>query len=168
MNQPGPNPQLNLALSIVAPVIAVIAAVTFWFTKPVPVTPTAPVAVNVSAAKLPDPGVVYANTLPGGGGTGAAAAGQMGAAFFRLRPLLPPVCPICTAPHLSPAPHDAIRGFIDISVKLSTRPVQSGPPPIQISSARPNEVSESVQPGFGITSTGFQSRPHTKPSSAKP
>jgi uncharacterized membrane protein YgcG len=90
MNQPGPNPQLNLALSIVAPVIAVIAAVTFWFTKPVPVAPAAPTPVNVSAAKLPEPGVVFANNLPGGGSSSVAGGGAASAGFGGGRPGGPP------------------------------------------------------------------------------
>ena len=76
MNQPGPNQQLNLVLSIVAPVIAVITALAFWFTKPVPVAPAPPAPVNVAAAKLPDPGVQYVNALPNAGsGSGGGVAG---------------------------------------------------------------------------------------------
>lgn len=78
---PGPNSQTNLVISIVAPVIAVIAVLVLYFTKPVLVPEPAPAAVNTTAAKLPDPGVQLANALPGSGGTGgggAAAGGGFG------------------------------------------------------------------------------------------
>jgi uncharacterized membrane protein YgcG len=80
MSHPGPNPQLNLALSIVAPVIALITVAVLWFTKPVITTPTAPTAVNTTAAKLPDGGTVFANALPNAGAApaGGGAGGGMG------------------------------------------------------------------------------------------
>lgn len=79
---PGPNSQTNLVISIVAPVIAVIAVLVLYFTKPVLVPEPAPAAVNTTEAKLPDPGVQLANALPGSGGTGGggAAAGGPGGA----------------------------------------------------------------------------------------
>lgn len=75
---PGPNTQLNLVLSIVAPVIAVIAVLVLYFTKPVPVTTAAPAAVNTTTAKLPDPGVQLATALPGAGSAGNAGGGAAG------------------------------------------------------------------------------------------
>lgn len=76
MTQPGPNPQTNLIFSIVAPVVALIAVAVIYFTKPVPVAPAPPTAVNVSAAKLPADSVVMANALPGAGNaSGGSAAG---------------------------------------------------------------------------------------------
>jgi hypothetical protein len=74
MSNPGPNPQLNLALSIVAPVIALIAVAVLYFTKPVPVSPADPTPVNTAAAKLPDATVSLTNQLPGG----SSAAGGVG------------------------------------------------------------------------------------------
>lgn len=75
---PGPNPQTNLILSIVAPVIALIAIAVLWFTKPVVQTPPAPAAVNTAAAKLPDSGVALATALPGGGSGAGAVGGPAG------------------------------------------------------------------------------------------
>jgi hypothetical protein len=72
----GPNPQTNLIISIVAPVIALIAIAVLYFTKPTLVPEAAPAAVNTTAAKLPDPGVQMGNALPGaGGGASGGAAG---------------------------------------------------------------------------------------------
>jgi hypothetical protein len=82
MSQPAHNPQLNLALSIVAPVIMLIAVAVLWFTKPEPVAPTPPTAVNTTASKLPDPGVSFVNALPGAG-SGAASGGAAGGGGFR-------------------------------------------------------------------------------------
>lgn len=84
MAQPGPNPQTNLIISIVAPVVALIAIAVMYFTKPVITAPAAPTPVNTTAAKLPDPGVVPANALPGAGnsGTGGAQAGMGGGTPF--------------------------------------------------------------------------------------
>jgi uncharacterized membrane protein YgcG len=85
MSQHAPNPQLNLALSIVAPVIMLIAVAVLWFTKPVVTPPAAPTAVNTTATKLPDAGTVYANALPNAGsapaGGGAGPAGGGAPAF---------------------------------------------------------------------------------------
>lgn len=75
---PGPNPQTNLILSIVAPVIALIAIAVLWFTKPVVQAPAAPTAVNTAAAKLPDAGVSMATALPGGGSGAGAVGGSVG------------------------------------------------------------------------------------------
>ena len=75
---PGPNPQTNLILSIVAPVIALIAIAVLWFTKPVVQAPAAPAAVNTAAAKLPDAGVSMAAALPGGGSGAGAVGGPAG------------------------------------------------------------------------------------------
>ena len=77
MTQPGPNPQTNLIFSIVAPVVALIAVAVIYFTKPVPVAPAPPAAVNVAPAKLPADNVVMANALPG---SGNAASGPGGGA----------------------------------------------------------------------------------------
>jgi hypothetical protein len=71
----GPNPQTNLIISIVAPVIALIAIAVLYFTKPTLVPEAAPAAVNTTEAKLPDPGVQMGNALPGAGGGAAAGAG---------------------------------------------------------------------------------------------
>lgn len=73
----GPNPQTNLIISIVAPVIALIAIAVLYFTKPTLVPEAAPTAVNTTVAKLPDPGVQMGNALPGAGAgaAGGAAAG---------------------------------------------------------------------------------------------
>jgi hypothetical protein len=75
MSNPGPNPQTNLILSIVFPVVALIAIAVVFFTKPVPTAPGAPTAINTQAAKLPNGeppygGVTIANQLPSGGGNG--------------------------------------------------------------------------------------------------
>ncbi len=86
MTQQGPNPQTNMIFSIVAPVVALIGFAIIYFTKPVPVAPTPPVAVNITPAPLPANSVVMANALPnagtasGGasGGGPAAAGGQRG------------------------------------------------------------------------------------------
>lgn len=78
MSQPAPNPQLNLALSIVAPVIALIAVAVLWFTKPVITAPAAPAAVNTAPAKLPDPGTAFAEALPNAGAGPAAGGGAGG------------------------------------------------------------------------------------------
>lgn len=92
MSTPGPNPQTNLILSIVFPVVAVIAIAVIYFTKPVPVAPAAPTAVNTTPGKIPGAdtptkGVEMANALPSGGGgqaggglAGAPAGGGRGAA----------------------------------------------------------------------------------------
>lgn len=71
----GPNPQTNLIISIVAPVIGLIAIAVLYFTKPTLVPEAAPAAVNTTAAKLPDPGVQMGNALPGAGGGAASGAG---------------------------------------------------------------------------------------------
>ncbi len=76
----GPNPQTNLIISIVAPVIALIAIAVLYFTKPTLVPEPAPAAVNTTAAKLPDPGVQMANALPGAGGAAAGGAAPGGPA----------------------------------------------------------------------------------------
>ncbi|MEI7576043.1 MAG: hypothetical protein WCK51_04060 [Armatimonadota bacterium] len=79
----GPNPQTNLIISIVAPVIALIAIAVLYFTKPTLVPEPAPTAVNTTTAKLPDPGVQLGNALPGAGGAGgSAASGAAAAAGF--------------------------------------------------------------------------------------
>ena len=75
---PGPNSQTNLVLSIVAPVIALIAVAVLYFTKPTLVPEAAPAAVNTTAAKLPDPGVQLGNALPGAGSGAASGAGPGG------------------------------------------------------------------------------------------
>ncbi len=80
MSNPGPNPQTNLILSIVFPVVALIAIAVVFFTKPVPAAPGAPTAINTQAAKLPNGeppygGVTIANQLPSGGNGGGVAAG---------------------------------------------------------------------------------------------
>ena len=78
MAQPGPNPQTNLIISIVAPVVALIFVAVLYFTKPVPPAVVATPPVNTTAAKLPDPGVVQANALPNSGtstNTSATSAG---------------------------------------------------------------------------------------------
>lgn len=72
----GPNPQTNLIISIVAPVIALIAIAVLYFTKPTLVPEAAPTAVNTTAAKLPDPGVQLGNALPGAGGGVAGGPGM--------------------------------------------------------------------------------------------
>jgi hypothetical protein len=79
MSNPGPNPQTNLILSIVFPVVALIAIAVVFFTKPVPAAPGAPTAINTQASKLPNGeppygGVTIANQLPSGGGNGGGAA----------------------------------------------------------------------------------------------
>lgn len=71
----GPNPQTNLIISIVAPVIALIAIAVLYFTKPTLVPESAPTAVNTAVAKLPDPGVQLGNALPGAGTGAAGGAG---------------------------------------------------------------------------------------------
>jgi hypothetical protein len=83
MSTPGPNPQTNLILSIVFPVVAVIAIAVIFFTRPVPVAPAAPAAVNTAPGKIagtdtPSKGVEMATALPSGGG-GGASGGGMGA-----------------------------------------------------------------------------------------
>lgn len=83
MAQPGPNPQTNLIISIVAPVVALITVAVLYFTKPAPVAPPPPAPVNVAPAKLPDPGLQPANALPNsgssvGGSTGGAGGGMAG------------------------------------------------------------------------------------------
>lgn len=87
---PGPNSQTNLVLSIVAPVIALIAVAVLYFTKPTLVPEAAPAAVNTTTAKLPDPGVQLGNALPGAGGgavaTGAGPGGPPGGGFGGGRP----------------------------------------------------------------------------------
>jgi hypothetical protein len=79
MAQPGPNPQTNLIISIVLPVVAVITVLALYFTKPVIVAPAAPVPVNTAAVALPPPGVQQANALPGAAaGAGGAGGGRGG------------------------------------------------------------------------------------------
>ncbi|HLP00228.1 MAG TPA: hypothetical protein VK171_16645, partial [Fimbriimonas sp.] len=75
MAQPGPNPQTNLIISIVLPVVALITVAALYFTKPVINALPAPTPVNTGAVALPAPGVQQANALPGAG-TGAAAGGM--------------------------------------------------------------------------------------------
>lgn len=75
----------NLALSIAAPVLAIIVALTLFFTKPEPKPPTPVEQANLTEAKLPEGSVQYANALPnagagGGAGFGGGAPGG-GAAF---------------------------------------------------------------------------------------
>lgn len=75
MAQPGPNPQTNLIISIVLPVVAIITCLALYFTKPVVTAPAAPTAVNTTPAKLPDPGVQQVNALPGAASGGPSGAG---------------------------------------------------------------------------------------------
>lgn len=71
--------QNDLIFQIVAGVLAVGCAVTFYFTKPVKSPPAPPTQVNISAPKLPDGIVTYANALPGGSSqAGGAPAGMRG------------------------------------------------------------------------------------------
>ncbi len=65
----------NLALSIAAPVLAIIVALTLFFTKPEPKPPTPVEQANLTDAKLPDAPVSYANALPN---AGAGASGGFG------------------------------------------------------------------------------------------
>ncbi len=93
MTQQGPNPQTNMILSIVAPVVALIAFAIIYFTRPVPVPPAPPAQVNVAASALPANSVVMSNALPnsgtasggsasgGPGGPPAAAGGRGGGGF---------------------------------------------------------------------------------------
>ena len=78
MTQQGPNPQTNLIFSIVAPVVALIGVAIIYFTKPVPVAPAAPAAVNVAASKLPSDSVVMANALPNAGSTNGSPSASGG------------------------------------------------------------------------------------------
>ena len=65
----------NLALSIAAPVLAIIVALTLFFTKPEPKPPTPVEQANLTEAKLPEGSVQYANALPNAGAGGGAAFG---------------------------------------------------------------------------------------------
>ncbi len=71
----------NLALSIAAPVLAIIVALTLFFTKPEPKPPTPVEQANLTDAKLPDAPVSYANALPN---AGAGAAGGFGGGAGRM------------------------------------------------------------------------------------
>jgi hypothetical protein len=79
--------QLDLIISIVSLVLAVIGGIVLFATKPEPVAPAAAPTVTLTAVGLPDPAtlVTYTNGLPGGSGTaagspfGGGAAGSGGA-----------------------------------------------------------------------------------------
>ena len=74
--------QNDMIFSIVAGFLAIVAAVVFFFTKPVPLQPSPPVVADVSTPKLPAGQVIMGNGLGGGSGTAAAPAGALGGPSF--------------------------------------------------------------------------------------
>src|SRR5690606_22617977 len=64
-----------LIISIVCGVLARGAAITFYFTKEVPVAPASPHVVPTGRAQLQPGAVVFADQLPGGGGTSGGGGG---------------------------------------------------------------------------------------------
>lgn len=73
--------QNDLIISIVCGVLAIGAAITFYFTKREPVAPAPPEAVPTARAQLQPGAVTFADSLPGGG-SGPGGGGGGGAAGF--------------------------------------------------------------------------------------
>lgn len=67
--------QTDLIVMIVSGVLAIGAAAAMYFTKPQPVIPAQPAAINVKAAELPAGDVKMASSLPNAGSGGGTAAG---------------------------------------------------------------------------------------------
>lgn len=67
--------QNDLIISIVCGVLALGAAITFYFTKEVPVAPASPQVVPTGRAQLQPGAVVFADSLPGGGGQSGGGGG---------------------------------------------------------------------------------------------
>ncbi len=67
--------QNDLIISIVCGVLALGAAITFYFTKEVPVAPASPQVVPTGRAQLQPGAVVFADQLPGGGGQSGGGGG---------------------------------------------------------------------------------------------
>lgn len=70
--------QNDLIISIVCGVLALGAAITFYFTKEVPVAPASPQVVPTGRAQLQPGAVVFADSLPGGGGQSGGGGGGFG------------------------------------------------------------------------------------------
>lgn len=69
--------QNDLIISIVAAVLGIGCAATFFFIKPVPVQPAAPQAVVTTQLKLPEVAPTMVSGLKGGNANGGGA-GMMG------------------------------------------------------------------------------------------
>jgi len=70
--------QNDLIISIVCGVLAIGAAITFYFTKREPVAPAPPESVPTARAQLQPGAVVYADSLPGGSSSGPGGGGAAG------------------------------------------------------------------------------------------
>lgn len=68
--------QTDIIVSIAAILVAVISIIVFAVQAPKPATLTPPTVVDVTEVQTPPGAVVYANSLPGASGGGAAAGGQ--------------------------------------------------------------------------------------------
>lgn len=74
--------QNDLIVAIAVVVVSLGAAAAFYFTKPTPVAPAAPTAVNLTPVKVPEGSVVMANSLPGGSGGGMTSRAGGGGSRF--------------------------------------------------------------------------------------
>jgi len=70
--------QTDMIVIIVAGVFTAGAGLGMWFMKREPIVPAVPTTVPTTAAPLPSGDVVFANTLPSGGGSQAGFGGMGG------------------------------------------------------------------------------------------
>lgn len=74
--------QNDMIFSIVAIVVAVIAAAAFFIWRPIPIQPAKPPVADVSTPVLPQAQVVMGNGLPGSTAPAAGAASGLGGPNF--------------------------------------------------------------------------------------